>query len=97
MIPDTCGSCHTKEREQFARGRHGNQHRLGAFEARAHLGHDVPGVDREGDRRAGDIHRAWDAYRAAWRSPEVRDFVTRCAADPGLLRHANETWAVGSA
>ena len=32
------------------------------------------------------------AYRDAWRTPEVRDFVVRCRAEPALLRHANETW-----
>ena len=37
---------------------------------------------------------AWNAYRAAWRAPEARDFATRCRGDPALLRHANETWAV---
>ncbi|MEO5676542.1 MAG: radical SAM protein [Usitatibacter sp.] len=46
------------------------------------------------DLRRDDIPRAWDAYRAAWRSPQVRDFVRRCTTDPGLLRHANETWAM---
>jgi len=44
------------------------------------------------DLRRDSIGEAWNAYRAAWRSPVVRAFVERCAADPGLLRHANETW-----
>jgi len=44
------------------------------------------------DLRHDGIEAAWDAYRAAWRSDEVRDFVRRCAADPTLLIHANETW-----
>jgi MoaA/NifB/PqqE/SkfB family radical SAM enzyme len=44
------------------------------------------------DLRRDSIHDAWDAYRAAWRSPSVRAFVERCIADPTLLRHANETW-----
>jgi MoaA/NifB/PqqE/SkfB family radical SAM enzyme len=47
------------------------------------------------DLRRDTLDHAWQAYRDAWRSPEVRDFVERCAADPSLLRHANETWAVG--
>jgi MoaA/NifB/PqqE/SkfB family radical SAM enzyme len=44
------------------------------------------------DLRHDSIDAAWHAYRAAWRSPVVRAFIERCAADPGLLRHANETW-----
>jgi MoaA/NifB/PqqE/SkfB family radical SAM enzyme len=44
------------------------------------------------DLRQDSLDVAWSAYRAAWRSPAVRTFVERCAADPGLLRHANETW-----
>ena len=45
------------------------------------------------DLRHDTLDAAWRAYRDAWRSPEVRAFVERCAADPSLLRHANETWA----
>ena len=44
------------------------------------------------DLRRDSLEQAWEAYRAAWRHPDVQDFVTRCGADPGLLRHANETW-----
>ncbi|HEY1459316.1 MAG TPA: radical SAM protein [Casimicrobiaceae bacterium] len=44
------------------------------------------------DLRRDSLVQAWDAYRAAWRSPIVREFVTGCRADPGRLRHANETW-----
>ena len=44
------------------------------------------------DLRRDSIETAWDAYRAAWRSDAVRDFVQRCSAQPALLRHANETW-----
>ena len=47
------------------------------------------------DLRHDTLDTAWRAYRDAWRSHEVRAFVERCAADPSLLRHANETWAVG--
>jgi len=46
------------------------------------------------DLRRDSLEQAWDAYRTAWRSDEVREFVARCRADPGLLRHANETWPV---
>ncbi len=44
------------------------------------------------DLRNETITQAWDAYRAAWRMPVVREFVSACRTDPGLLRHANETW-----
>lgn len=40
------------------------------------------------------LAEAWEAYRAAWRLPAVREFVNGCRADPALLRHANETWPV---
>jgi hypothetical protein len=46
------------------------------------------------DLRRDSLHDAWEAYRAAWRTTEVRDFVLRCRAEPALLRHANETWAL---
>ena len=46
------------------------------------------------DLRADSLDDAWRAYRDAWRSPEVRDFVIRCRGDPRLLRHANEIWPV---
>lgn len=46
------------------------------------------------DLRNDSLDRAWDAYRQAWRSDEVRNFVSRCIAEPGLLRHANETWPI---
>ena len=49
------------------------------------------------DLRRDSIEQAWRAYRDAWRSREVRAFVSRCVIDPGLLRHANETWAVNAA
>lgn len=46
------------------------------------------------DLRRDTLEQAWHAYRAAWRSEDVRDFITRCLQDPALLRHANETWPV---
>jgi len=47
------------------------------------------------DLREQSVEDAWDAYRSAWRAPQVREFVGRCRAEPALLRHANETWPVG--
>jgi len=44
------------------------------------------------DLRVDSLEDAWDAYRAAWRAPEVADFVRRCRTQPALLLHANETW-----
>jgi MoaA/NifB/PqqE/SkfB family radical SAM enzyme len=44
------------------------------------------------DLRRDSLEQAWRAYREAWRSPRVRDFIERCTRDSGLLRHANETW-----
>jgi len=49
------------------------------------------------DLRRDTLEQAWSAYRDAWRSDEVRDFVTRCRGNPALLRHANETWPMSSA
>jgi MoaA/NifB/PqqE/SkfB family radical SAM enzyme len=46
------------------------------------------------DLRRDTLHDAWHAYRDAWRTEEVRDFVMRCRGEPVLLRHANETWAL---
>ena len=46
------------------------------------------------DLRRDSLAAAWTAYRDAWRTVEVRDFVRRCRAEPALLRHANETWPV---
>lgn len=39
------------------------------------------------------IASAWDAYRLAWKAPEVRAFVAACRHKPDLLRFANETWS----
>ncbi len=47
------------------------------------------------DLRHDSLAQAWQAYRAAWRAAEVREFISNCQTDPGLLRHANETWAMG--
>jgi MoaA/NifB/PqqE/SkfB family radical SAM enzyme len=44
------------------------------------------------DLRRVSLAEAWEAYRLAWRTAEVRDFIARCRAEPDLLRHANETW-----
>ena len=46
------------------------------------------------DLRRDSLETAWQAYREAWRTPEVREFVARCRTEPALLRHANETWAM---
>ena len=42
--------------------------------------------------RRDTIPEAWEAYRRAWASREVGEFVLACTASPGLLSHANETW-----
>ena len=47
------------------------------------------------DLRHDSLNDAWLAYRNAWRSREVREFVTACRANPELLKHANETWVLG--
>jgi MoaA/NifB/PqqE/SkfB family radical SAM enzyme len=47
------------------------------------------------DLRRQGLAEAWEAYKKAWASAEVADFIQRCGADPSLLRHANETWEVG--
>ena len=44
------------------------------------------------DLRSDSLEKAWEAYRDAWRSTTVREFVERCTTNPELLRHANETW-----
>jgi len=47
------------------------------------------------DLRRDSLVQAWQAYRDAWRTAEVREFVAKCRADPRLLKHANETWPMG--
>jgi hypothetical protein len=47
------------------------------------------------DLRRDSVEQAWLAYCAAWQSREVREFIAACRRDPGLLRHANETWSLG--
>jgi MoaA/NifB/PqqE/SkfB family radical SAM enzyme len=47
------------------------------------------------DLRRDSMDQAWQAYRAAWRTDEVREFISACQSNPGLLRHANETWSLG--
>jgi MoaA/NifB/PqqE/SkfB family radical SAM enzyme len=44
------------------------------------------------DLRRDSLEQAWRAYREAWRSPHVSEFIDACWADPRLLRYANETW-----
>ena len=48
------------------------------------------------DLRRDSLETAWRAYREAWRTPEVREFVARCRTHPALLAHANETWAMAA-
>ena len=48
------------------------------------------------DLRRDSLAQAWQAYRDAWRTAEVREFVTRCRTEPRLLGHANETWPMGA-
>ena len=44
------------------------------------------------DLRHDSLEQAWNSYRDAWRTPEVREFIGACRTNPDLLRHANETW-----
>lgn len=48
-----------------------------------------------GDLRKHTLLEAWELYKEAWRSDEVRDFIMRAQTDFTLLLHANETWAPG--
>lgn len=47
------------------------------------------------DLRRNSLEDAWNAYRRAWRAPEVREFIAQCRQNPNLLSHANETWSIG--
>jgi hypothetical protein len=47
-----------------------------------------------GDLRRQSLLEAWTRYQAAWRSPQVAQFIQRCEERPELLQHANETWPV---
>jgi MoaA/NifB/PqqE/SkfB family radical SAM enzyme len=49
------------------------------------------------DLRVDSLEAAWNAYREAWRAPEVQMFIGRCRSEPALLRHANETWSMRAA
>jgi MoaA/NifB/PqqE/SkfB family radical SAM enzyme len=46
------------------------------------------------DLRHDTLDTAWHAYRDAWASAEVRDFIARCRLHPELLLHANDTWVM---
>jgi hypothetical protein len=46
------------------------------------------------DLKETSIHDAWQIYRQAWRTPQVREFISACQDDPRLLQHANETWSL---
>jgi hypothetical protein len=46
------------------------------------------------DLRRQSLEDAWNAYLRTWHAPEVRRFVAECRQNPGLLRHANETWSI---
>jgi MoaA/NifB/PqqE/SkfB family radical SAM enzyme len=48
------------------------------------------------DLRHESLGQAWQAYRDAWRAPEVREFIAACRTNPALLQHANETWPLGT-
>ena len=44
------------------------------------------------DIRMQSLSDAWKAYQAAWKRPEVAEFIRRIPQEPKLLEHANETW-----
>ena len=48
------------------------------------------------DLRQDSLGQAWQAYKDAWRAPEVREFIAACRTNPTLLKHANETWSPGT-
>jgi hypothetical protein len=47
------------------------------------------------DLRPDSLDQAWAAYRHAWRSREVPEFLLAYQTNPQLLTHANETWPMG--
>jgi nitrate/TMAO reductase-like tetraheme cytochrome c subunit len=64
-IPDTCGSCHTKERDQFGHGQHGKLRQEGnlaapgctdCHTAHAIQRHDLPGFQTEVIKECGNCH-----------------------------------------
>jgi hypothetical protein len=64
-IPDTCGSCHTKERQEYSSGRHGKLRQEGNLTApvcsdchSAHQiqAHDMPGFQAEAIKECGNCH-----------------------------------------
>jgi len=48
------------------------------------------------DLRHDSLDEAWDAYRNAWKTAQVREFAAACRKNPSLLKHANETWPITS-
>ena len=46
------------------------------------------------DLRRDNLAHAWQAYRDAWRLPEVGEFIAACRVNPALLGHANATWSM---
>ena len=44
------------------------------------------------DLKTESLASAWPKVGAAWRSPEVQDFVRRAQTETDLLKHANECW-----
>ncbi len=44
------------------------------------------------DLKSESLDSAWPKVGAAWKSPEVQDFVRRAQSDTELLKHANECW-----
>jgi MoaA/NifB/PqqE/SkfB family radical SAM enzyme len=48
------------------------------------------------DLKQDTLAQAWQAYRTAWRTQEVRDFIAKCQTDASMLRYANETWPVAA-
>lgn len=49
------------------------------------------------DLRRQTLAEAWEAVGKAWSDARVRDFASRVAGEPELLRHANECWELAPA